>query len=493
MRSVFAFGLLLLSACAFADESDARCSTEDLPQGQAGGPGVVLLQVRGGASGASAAKSAAKVESSSDERLLEYTKLKTELAESNDAARIMKKIDLALDGGASGDKPSAANLDDIMESQDVLAAQDPKGMRAWTVEDTAAAGAKSPPRRGVSLVDMGAKARDSVEDDAEAEYSEGASADDGAEEEYAEDDDGVDVAEGDALEGDAMAEGDALEDDLEDEEDGEELSPSFSQLSTMRVQEADSVPLNEDGYIALATSRNNRKMERFVERLLGEMSLEVVDVGGLKGLVPYYSGQKATQSFDTLQHELRTTARKPDSWLTKKTGSWMTKNTMTKKSKTTRAKKTKRKKHTKTTNQNMPSKSLLNALSRGSGTAKKASASSPESALLQTGVAQADSDSPEKLSLLTLASATVTRAVHRVPDLAMAMFGSRMAILLCTVGIIACIFCMDERKRTGKNIDYENPLDISPTPPQAKPDPNMDATAIFMRGASNTPKKVSKA
>lgn len=216
-----------------------------------------------------------------DEQLIEYAKMKTKLAESKDSADIMKSIDMALDGSASSSTADDAQVDNILA--------------------------------------------DASEDESFAD---------------AEGDDEVAEDESDA---DATGEEDA---DQEKEEDGEddgsssgdeESAKQLSLLSVLDVKEADSVALNEDGYMTLAASRNNRKMERFVERIISKLNLEVVDEGGLKGMVPYYSGVKAKQSFEALRIELQTSARKPDSWVARRTSSWLSQTNNVKKAKKTKS------------------------------------------------------------------------------------------------------------------------------------------------------------
>merc|ERR1719440_119495 len=92
-----------------------------------------------------------------------------------------------------------------------------------------------------------------------------------------------------------------------------------------------------------------------------------------------------------------------------------------------------------------------------------------ENLLLQTGSSQheaSDSDSgsgpagvrqvPPGVSLLSRAK-TAAQEMHKVPDMAIAMFGSRSLVLLCTMSLLGCLFCLDERKRTTKGVVYEDP------------------------------------
>jgi hypothetical protein len=212
-----------------------------------------------------------------------------------------------------------------------------------------------------------------------------------------------------------------------------------SLMAVMDIIEADKQPLDEEGYSVVASQRSNRKMERFVERVAQDLGLEVVDAGGLKGLVPYYSGQHDTQSFSALQTELLTTAEQSDSWVAVK---------------------------------DEPKEE------------KDEPREKPET-LLQMDAEQKSeqTNTAEPVSLLAHASTAVAKAVskahHKVPDLAVAVFGSRTAFILCTMGLILAVFCLDERKRTAKDID--DVLNLSPNPPSAKEDPFVAATLKSLR------------
>jgi hypothetical protein len=179
---------------------------------------------------------------------------------------------------------------------------------------------------------------------------------------------------------------------------------SISLKAVKEIMEADNAPLSEEGYYALASSRSNRKMERFIERVAIDLDLQLTDVGGLKGVVPYYSGQKDTQSFDALQRELLTTAADPEGWLTKKT------------------------RH--------------------------------ENSLMQTGSTQTSA---------TGAWATfrggVSRVTQRVSRWVDILYHSRIAILMCSVGLLVGLFCLDDKKRVSKDMAFEDLLNMSPSPP----------------------------
>jgi hypothetical protein len=105
-----------------------------------------------------------------------------------------------------------------------------------------------------------------------------------------------------------------------------------------------------------------------------------------------------------------------------------------------------------------------------------------ENLLLQTDATQhhATVASKKPLSLLS-----AVRVVHKVPDLAVAVFGSRTLVLMFVACLVVCIFCIDERKRTSKGVEYEDPLNMSPTPPPVKEDPVVTEALKLLRGQKN--------
>jgi len=247
----------------------------------------------------------------------------------------------------------------------------------------------------------------------------------------------------DAEEGDSESENaDSIDAEESDDSEAESAAAKkarrkLSLMAVVDVMKADRAPLNENGYLDIVEARSNRRMERFVERLASEMSLVVVDVGGLKGMVPFYSGQKATQSLEALQAELLSTARMTDGWL-KKTG------------------------------RSRPVHDHI---------------------LLQTDAVESQAADVEMSSnassagpVSMLAMSAVVRAVHKVPDIAVGLIGSRTIVLLCTVGLLLCLFCIDERKRKGKGLNYEDLLNLSPEPPPVKEDPRVTASLKILRG-----------
>lgn len=63
-------------------------------------------------------------------------------------------------------------------------------------------------------------------------------------------------------------------------------------------------PLTEDGYDTVAAMEADKEMELFIRRLIKAMNCKVIDMGGLRGVVPYYSGTKVAQSFANLERDL---------------------------------------------------------------------------------------------------------------------------------------------------------------------------------------------
>jgi hypothetical protein len=77
------------------------------------------------------------------------------------------------------------------------------------------------------------------------------------------------------------------------------------------------VSLDEEGYRTIAKMNSEREMLYFVKRAAEENGYVISDIGSLHGVVPYYSGKKATQSFLALQDELSRTSKQPKGWARK--------------------------------------------------------------------------------------------------------------------------------------------------------------------------------
>jgi len=79
-------------------------------------------------------------------------------------------------------------------------------------------------------------------------------------------------------------------------------------------------PLNNDGYQTVASLGSSLEMAEFVHRVAADMKLDIVKEEGLKGMVPYYSGERTKSNYTALQAEITRVAEKPDGtgWVTKR-------------------------------------------------------------------------------------------------------------------------------------------------------------------------------
>mmetsp|Transcript_55457 Transcript_55457/g.102591 ORF Transcript_55457/g.102591 Transcript_55457/m.102591 type:complete len:290 (-) Transcript_55457:263-1132(-) len=62
--------------------------------------------------------------------------------------------------------------------------------------------------------------------------------------------------------------------------------------------------LDETGYQAVAVKGCTHEMKVFIRRVVDTLGMRIVNEGGLSGFAPYYSGEKAVQSYQRLVHEL---------------------------------------------------------------------------------------------------------------------------------------------------------------------------------------------
>merc|ERR1712227_58984 len=81
---------------------------------------------------------------------------------------------------------------------------------------------------------------------------------------------------------------------------------------------ADSVSLGESGYRKIAKLESTSEMEHFIKRVVDELGYKISDVGSLHGVVPYYSGKKAVQSYSALKDELARVSKKKGGWAKKR-------------------------------------------------------------------------------------------------------------------------------------------------------------------------------
>merc|ERR1719326_2716068 len=68
--------------------------------------------------------------------------------------------------------------------------------------------------------------------------------------------------------------------------------------------EGRNAPLNEIGYQKVASLKSKSHMVAFARRILDSAGKKCTDEGGLIGLIPYFDGEIAVQSFDALRNEL---------------------------------------------------------------------------------------------------------------------------------------------------------------------------------------------
>jgi len=101
---------------------------------------------------------------------------------------------------------------------------------------------------------------------------------------------------------------------------GEVKKGKAPQAKKQAVMQADGVSLNEGGYKEIAALKNQREMTQFVKRVAKFLGYKITSEWKLNGVVPYYSGKKAKQSFKALKAELVKTAMKGKQGWAKKVG-----------------------------------------------------------------------------------------------------------------------------------------------------------------------------
>jgi len=76
-------------------------------------------------------------------------------------------------------------------------------------------------------------------------------------------------------------------------------------------------PLTEEGYQTVASLGSSLEMAEFAHRVANDMDYDVIKEEGLKGMVPYYSGERTKSNFTALKQEMTKVASKPDGtgWL----------------------------------------------------------------------------------------------------------------------------------------------------------------------------------
>jgi len=74
-------------------------------------------------------------------------------------------------------------------------------------------------------------------------------------------------------------------------------------------------PLNEDGYKAVAKVKNEAQMNVFIHRVVNHLGLKINDRWGIMGILPWYSGKEAVQSFAQLTSEILKASMLPGKWV----------------------------------------------------------------------------------------------------------------------------------------------------------------------------------
>jgi len=71
-------------------------------------------------------------------------------------------------------------------------------------------------------------------------------------------------------------------------------------------------PLSEAGYQTVASLGSSLEMAEFTHRVANDLKFDVIKEEGLKGMVPYYSGERTKSNFTALKNEMIKASSKPD-------------------------------------------------------------------------------------------------------------------------------------------------------------------------------------
>lgn len=71
-------------------------------------------------------------------------------------------------------------------------------------------------------------------------------------------------------------------------------------------------PLSEEGYQTVAALGSSLEMAEFAHRVANDMNLDVIKEEGLRGMVPYYSGERTKSNYTALKEEMTKVSSKPD-------------------------------------------------------------------------------------------------------------------------------------------------------------------------------------
>jgi len=74
-------------------------------------------------------------------------------------------------------------------------------------------------------------------------------------------------------------------------------------------------PLDTEGYETVSRLQNFAEMNVFIHRVINHLGLVVIDRWGLLGIVPWYDGERSTQSFSTLTQEILSIAMTSGTWV----------------------------------------------------------------------------------------------------------------------------------------------------------------------------------
>jgi len=91
-------------------------------------------------------------------------------------------------------------------------------------------------------------------------------------------------------------------------------SPSWLVYKNSDHITGDTANLGFVGYVQIAAMKSDAEMQKFARRVCNDMGVKIVDDGGFKGVVKFYSGTDNFQSYERLQSEVKSAANAPHSW-----------------------------------------------------------------------------------------------------------------------------------------------------------------------------------
>jgi len=78
---------------------------------------------------------------------------------------------------------------------------------------------------------------------------------------------------------------------------------------------ASSAPLTERGYKKVVALKSHSAMEAFIRRVVSNTGCRVADEGALQGVIPFYSGENAVQTYAALEAEVYRACTGVGTWL----------------------------------------------------------------------------------------------------------------------------------------------------------------------------------